>query len=225
MRQKFLQLCKRLNYKFSAFYTWLLRGGLKSCGEKVYFHYAVRLEQPGSISMGSGCILYPGVWINPVSEWAGGKYAGEVKLGDRVMVGYRVQISAAQSVVIEDDVAIGAGVVIVDHIHDHRYPGIPVFLAPLSKPAPVRIGKGSFLGVNCLIGPGVQIGEHAVVAANSVVLRDLPSYCMAMGNPARVTRFYDPASADPGVNDAPLATPEAVHLVTSNLSASEVPVG
>jgi acetyltransferase-like isoleucine patch superfamily enzyme len=225
MRSNFLQLCKKLNFRFGIFYTWLLRGGLKSCGKNVYFHYPVRLEQPGKISMGNGCVFYPGVWINPVAEWAGGKYAGEVKLGDRVLMGYHVQISAAQSIVIEDDVAIAARAVIVDHIHDHQYPGIPVFLAPLSKPRPVRIGKGSFLGVNCLIGPGVQIGEHAVVAANAVVLRDVPSYCMAMGNPARNSRFYDPASADAGVNDGPVATPEAVDLVTSNLSASEVPVG
>src|SRR3984957_2607666 len=222
MRSKFLQLCKKLNYKFAILYTWLSRGGLKSCGKNVHFHYPVRLEQPGSISMGSGCIFYPGVWINPVKEWAGGKYAGEVKLGDRVMIGYRVQISAAESIVIEDDVAIGAGAVIVDHIHDHRYPGIPVFLAPLSKPRPVRIGKGSFLGVNCLIGPGVQIGEHAMIAANAVVLRDVPSYCRAVGNPARVSRFYDPASRDSGVTDVQAATPEADFLVTSNLSPSEV---
>jgi acetyltransferase-like isoleucine patch superfamily enzyme len=31
-----------------------------------------------------------------------------------------------------------------------------------------------------------------VIAANAVVVKDVPSYCMALGNPARVTRFYDP---------------------------------
>ena len=225
MRTKFLQLCRKLNWKFNAFYTWLLRAELKSCGEKVELHYPVRLEQPGQISIGNECVLYPGAWLNPVSEWAGVKYTAEVKLGNRVAVGYRVQISAAQSIVIEDEVCISAGVVIVDHIHDYNYPDIPIFFAPLSKPAPIRIGKGSFLGVNCLIGPGVQIGEHAMIAANAVVLRDVPSYCRAMGNPARVSRYYDPASAASGVNDAPEATPEAVDEVTSSLSASEVEVG
>jgi acetyltransferase-like isoleucine patch superfamily enzyme len=225
MRTKFLQLCKKLNWKFNALYTWLLRAELKSCGEKVQFHYPVRLEQPGRISIGNESVLYPGAWINAVTEWAGEKHAGEVKIGNRVAIGYRVQISAAESVVIEDEVCLSAGVVIVDHIHDYRYPDIPIFFAPLSKPAPIRIGKGSFLGVNCLIGPGVQIGEHAMIAANAVVLRDVPSYCRAMGNPARVSRFYDPSSSDSGVTDVPEATPEAVALVTDNLSASEAPVG
>lgn len=222
MRKKILELSKRANWKFLAFYTWLLRGDLKSCGEKVEFHYPVRLENPGRISIGNGSVLYPGAWINPVSEWAGQKYTGEIKLGSRVAVGYRVQISAAESIVIEDEVCLSAGVVIVDHIHDHRYPDISIFFAPLSKPAPIRIGKGSFLGVNCLIGPGVQIGEHAVIAANAVVLRDVPSYCRALGNPARVSRFHDPTSSDSGVTDAQGATQEEV---TSHSFASEVSVG
>ncbi len=88
------------------------------------------------------------------------------------MIGYGVQISAAESIVIEDDVALSPGVVIVDHLHDHRHLGLPIFKAPLSKPSPVRIGRGSFLGAHCVIGPGVQVGEHAVVAANAVVVND-----------------------------------------------------
>lgn len=192
MRKTFLRLCKKIDQRFARVYTWLLRSSLKSCGRNVVIEYPVRLEQPGSIRMGDGVILYPRVWINPVAAWNAGEFAGEVHLGDRVKLGYGVQISAAQSVVIEDDVAVAAGAVIVDHNHDHRHIGTAIFDAPISRPRPVRIGKGSFLGVHCLIGPGVQIGEHAVVAANAVVVKDVPSYCMAAGNPARVTRFYDP---------------------------------
>jgi acetyltransferase-like isoleucine patch superfamily enzyme len=161
----------------------------------VRIDYPVRLEQPGSITVGDGSVIYPRAWINPVSEWAGTKYDGQVRIGKRVMVGYNVQISAAELVQIDDDVTVAAGVVIVDHIHDHRHVQMSVFEAPLSKPDPVRIGKGSFLGVYCLIGPGVQIGEHAVVAANAVVMRNVPSYCMAAGNPARLVRFHDPNAA------------------------------
>jgi acetyltransferase-like isoleucine patch superfamily enzyme len=75
---------------------------------------------------------------------------------------------------------------------------VPVYKAPLSNPSPVRIGKGAFLGVHCMIGPGVQIGEHAVVAANSVVVNDVPAYALAMGNPARVVRFQDAKAGNIG---------------------------
>lgn len=189
MRKKFLQLCKKLRYRFNRVYTWLWSSSLKSCGEGVRLEFPVRLEQPGSIAIGANSVIYPRTWINPVSESVGIRYDGKINIGERVIISYGVQISAADSVTIEDEVAIAMGAVIVDHIHDHDW---TMLYRPISKPLPVRIGKGSFLGVHCVIGPGVQIGEHAVVAANAVVTRDVPSYCMAIGNPARIVPFHDP---------------------------------
>jgi acetyltransferase-like isoleucine patch superfamily enzyme len=205
MRRKILKLWKKLNFRFNSFYTWMKVSELKRCGANVRFDFPVRLENPGSISMGGGTILYPRVWLNPVTEWRGNRYNGTIELGERVMMGYGVQISSAQSIIIEDDVAMGAGVVVVDHIHDHRYPGMPIIDSPLSIPESVRIGKGSFLGVYCLIGPGVQIGEHAVIAANAVVLKNVPAYCIAAGNPARIIRFHHPDDPKPAAKDLPEA--------------------
>lgn len=192
MRITLLRLFSRLNQRRVRLYTWMLRSSLKSCGQDVQIHYPVRLENPSAISIGSGAFIYANTWINVVSKWGGCQYDGEVSIGDRVAIAYSVQISAAKSIIIEDDVALSSGVVIVDHIHDHRHLDLPIFKAPLSQPRPVRIGRGSFLGVHCFIGPGVQIGEHAVVAANAVVLNDVPAYAMAVGNPARAIRFHTP---------------------------------
>jgi len=200
MRKGFLQVCKRLRYRFNGVYTWLWRSSLKSCGEGVRLEFPVRLEQPDSITIGANSVIYPRTWINPVSEWAGIKYHGQINIGERVIIGYGVQISAADSVVIEDEVAIAMGAVIADHLHDHSHLDCSVHYAPISKPLQVRIGKGSFLGAHCVIGPGVRIGDHAVVAANAVVTRDVPSYCMAIGSPARNVRFHDPER-----NDVPVA--------------------
>lgn len=193
MRKLILKVATKLRFRFSEFHTWLWSNSLERIGERVRIDFPIRIEQPGSISLGNECILYSRSWFNPVAGWSGQKYNGKIVLGDRVMMGYGCQISAASSVVIEDDVIVAAGVVIVDHIHDHRYVDAAIFTAPLSEPKPVRIGKRAFLGVHCFIGPGVQIGEHAVVAANAVVTKDVPAYCIAVGNPARLTRFHDPA--------------------------------
>ena len=196
MRKLILKVAIKLRYRFSAFHTWLWSNSVERIGEGVRIDFPIRIEQPGSISIGNGCILYSRSWFNPVAGWSGQQYNGKIVLGDRVHVGYGCQISAASSVVIEDDVTVAAGVVIVDHIHDHRHVGTAIFSAPISEPKPVRIGKQAFLGVYCFIGPGVQIGEHAVVAANAVVTKDVPAYCVAIGNPARLTRFHDPAVTD-----------------------------
>jgi len=193
MRKLILKVAKKLRLRFSELHTWLLSNSFERIGEGVRIDFPIRIEQPGSISIGNGCVLYSRSWFNPVAAWSGQQYNGKIVLGDRVLVGYGCQISSASSVVIEDDVTVAAGVVIVDHIHDHRHVDTAIFAAPLSEPKPVRIGKRAFLGVYCFIGPGVQIGEQAVIAANAVVTKDVPAYCIAVGNPARLTRFHDPA--------------------------------
>lgn len=197
MRKKFLRLCEKINFRICAMYTWLLRSSLKSCGPDVRLHFPVRFGKPESISLGTDCIIYPRAWINVVTDWNGITYDGEIRIGDRVRISYEVQISAARSIVIEDDVTISRGVVIVDHLHDYRHWDVSIFEAPLSAPAPIRIGKGSFLGAHCMIGPGVQIGEHSLVSANSVVVNDVPALSMAVGNPARVVRFHSPLTNAP----------------------------
>ena len=52
--------------------------------------------------------------------------------------------------------------------------------------APVVIEDRVWIGYNAEIRKGVTIGHHATIAANSVVTREIPPHCFAMGNPARV---------------------------------------
>lgn len=57
---------------------------------------------------------------------------------------------------------------------------------------PVEIGSHVMIGANCTILPGVRIGDYAVVAAGSVVTRDVESYTFVAGNPARLIREVKP---------------------------------
>lgn len=50
------------------------------------------------------------------------------------------------------------------------------------------IGKNCFIGVNSLICPGVKIGDECVIGGGSVVTKDIPSNCMAVGVPAKVIK-------------------------------------
>lgn len=52
----------------------------------------------------------------------------------------------------------------------------------------VRIGKRCFIGANAIILPGVTIGDEVVIGSGSVVTKDVPSNCIAAGNPARIIR-------------------------------------
>lgn len=58
-----------------------------------------------------------------------------------------------------------------------------------TKTGDVLIGDYSWVGINVYIGPGVTIGENSVIGANSVVTRNIPPHCIAVGNPAKVSKF------------------------------------
>ena len=58
------------------------------------------------------------------------------------------------------------------------------------------MGAGSWLGHGSVVLPGARVGEHVAVGAGSVVTGDLPSYSVAVGNPARVIKRYDTERAE-----------------------------
>lgn len=56
---------------------------------------------------------------------------------------------------------------------------------------PVAIGKNCWIGANVTIIPGVSIGDNTTIGAGSVVVKDIPNNCVAVGNPCKVIRSLD----------------------------------
>ena len=110
-----------------------------------------------------------------------------VRIGDRCLIGRGSGIVGHFSIEIGDDVWTGHHVYITDQNHGYEDISRPISQQTQPERA-VRIGDGSWLGHGCIVLPGVTIGRHVVVGANSVVTHDLPDYCVAVGTPARVIR-------------------------------------
>ena len=109
-------------------------------------------------------------------------------LKDRVDIGHNVSFVVNREIVIEEDVNVASGVRFMDSdAHPRDTADRIADLAPRPEEIkPVRIGRYSWIGQNSFILKGVTIGEGAVIGVNSVVVTDIPPYCVAMGNPARV---------------------------------------
>jgi len=145
-----------------------------------------------AISIGRDSIVNKGAVI--AAGWGPG-HAGlapdTLSIGDRCLIGRESSLVAHSSIVIEDDVWTGQQVHITDMNH-----GYVILDQPISKQsepdAPVRVGAGSWLGHHVVVLPGVTIGRHVAVGAGSIVTRDLPDFCVAVGAPARVVRRYLP---------------------------------
>lgn len=109
-------------------------------------------------------------------------------IGDRAFLNNRTEIAATHEITIGDDVLIGPHVMFMDSdYHDE------VTREPPGKSAPIRLGNRVWLGARVIVLKGVSIGDGAIVAAGSVVTKDVPAGMVAGGNPARVIRAVNDA--------------------------------
>ena len=114
--------------------------------------------------------------------------AGDVRIGE----GSRVGLGS----VVVGPVDIGRYVFLGQHvsvqglIHGYEDVTTDPNLQPLML-RPVKVGDYTHLGTNSTIVAGVTIGERCQIGAGSVVTKDIPSYCVAVGNPAKVVKRYD----------------------------------
>jgi len=106
-----------------------------------------------------------------------GQVGASIKIGNNC--GFSgVSIVADKEVVIGDNVSVGANSLIGDR-DDH-----PERL--YTMPKAIHIEKNVFIGMNCMIMKGVTIGENSVIGAGSIVTKDIPANCVAVGNPCKV---------------------------------------
>lgn len=120
-----------------------------------------------------GAIVRPGVRV--VHPWllSVGRHS---TIGDGAIVYNLGPISIGDHTVVSQRVHLCAGT------HDYRQPSLP-----LLRP-PIRIGSGAWICVEAFIGPGVTVGDNAIVGARAVVTRDVPPGVIVAGNPARVVK-------------------------------------
>lgn len=89
---------------------------------------------------------------------------------------------------IGNDVMMGTDVTVITRNHKHERTDIPMRLQGFEEEKPVYIGNDVWLGDRVTLMPGVHIGNGCIVAAGSVVTKDVPDYSIVGGVPARVIR-------------------------------------
>lgn len=134
---------------------------------------------------GSGCELYA------YNSHFGQKLNSKLIVGNNVRVTARCRITCAGSIKIGNDVLIAPDVFITDHNHGTN-PEIPGGYSKQSLLIEnVNIEEGVWLGHRACILPGVTIGKHSIIGANSVVTHDIPEFCMAAGAPAQIIKRWN----------------------------------
>jgi acetyltransferase-like isoleucine patch superfamily enzyme len=109
-------------------------------------------------------------------------------------IGMGATISAICRVEIGEETLLARNVYISDHTHGYEQVDIAIAAQGVVNVKAVSIGRCCWLGQNVCVLPGVTIGKHCVIGANSVVNTNIPDYCVAVGTPARVVKYYDSQS-------------------------------
>jgi len=137
-----------------------------------------------NFSLGDGSVIEDFSTIN--------NGVGDVFIGDRTIIGLGNTVIGPVN--IGNDVMFAQNVVV--SAMNHGYEDINV---PPSKQKDIirliTIEDEVWIGANCVITIGVTVGKHSIVGAGSVVTKDIPPYCIAVGNPAKVIKKYNKETA------------------------------
>jgi acetyltransferase-like isoleucine patch superfamily enzyme len=112
---------------------------------------------------------------------------GVLKIGDGTAINESTIITCTEEVTIGNDCMIAPHVFILDVDHEFGTKDLPMCKQGYNV-APVFIGNDVWIGTHSIVTKGVTIGDGAIIAANSVVNKDVPSFSIVGGTPAKVLK-------------------------------------
>lgn len=137
-------------------------------GEETKIWHFVHIRQKAKI--GRNCNIGKGVYVDT-----------EVEIGNNVKI--QNFVSIYRGVKIEEEVFIGSSVTFTNDLYPRA------FIWSEQKIIPTVVKKGASIGAGSTIICGITIGEYAMVGAGSVVTKDVSSFGLVYGNPAKLKGF------------------------------------
>lgn len=138
-----------------------------------------------SVTLGKDCRL------ETTTQYRTQVFTPRLTVGNHCVIQTLCHIGCINEVRIGDYVTIAERTLIIDHHHGDTSPeetSLPPRHRKLISRGSIVIGDCVAIGENCIIMPGVTIGDHSQIGGGSVVTHNIPPYSVAVGNPARVIK-------------------------------------
>lgn len=179
-----------------------------------YFIYRKKVTLKGDVALNYGTLM---LGMNKKSQIIIGKKAdiygclsvgknGKIYLGDYMLMGPRSVIQAIDSIQIGKFTYIGPDVLIMDSNHHSIYAkyrmidvlGVKKGISGTkASTKPITIGNHVWVGRRAMIFKGVTIGDRSIIAAGSIVTKDIPEDVIAGGSPAQIIKKIDQEKINP----------------------------
>ena len=155
-------------------------------GKKVYIGDFCRLDcySTGGVFLGDQVTIREFGWMQLTSHI--NNPGSSVRIGSQTYIGPRVTLGAAAELVIGERCQIGANVSFIAENHEFNIDS-EIFEQGVTR-AGIIVGNDCWIGNNVCVLDGVKIGDGVVIGAGSIVTKDIPSYSIAAGVPARIIR-------------------------------------
>lgn len=167
------------------YYKWVF----KTFGKNSTILSPIRIT-PRFIHIGQNVFIWPNCRIEGVSYYLKTRYYPIIEISDNVSIQQNLHLTCSGYIHIGTNTALAANVTITDINH----PYTDVLKAPENqelKVGTVSIESDCKIYNNVVILPGVHIGKHTIVGANSIVpAGKYPDFCVLAGNPARIIKRY-----------------------------------
>jgi putative colanic acid biosynthesis acetyltransferase WcaF len=134
-----------------------------------FYYPKVMLLKLFGAKVGNGVVIKPHVNI---------KRPSNLILGNHIWIGEQVWIDNLAKVIIEDNVCISQGAMLLCGNHNYNKSSFDLMVGE------IVLERGSWIGARALVGPGIRVKSHAVLSVNSVATNDLEPFSIYRGNPA-----------------------------------------
>lgn len=167
------------------------------------------LLNPLAFHHGKGAVIRRQAVINvsPINDFRLGAHStieeycvidngvGNIIIGSHTRIGLRSTLIGPLQ--IGNHIILAQNVVISGLNHTYQDTHTPIYRQKVAV-SPIIIEDEAWIAANAVITAGVTIGRHAVVAAGSVVTKDVPPYSVVAGNPAKIIKRYNPEKKEWG---------------------------
>ena len=161
----------------------------KKLGRNTFINRPLKIT-PKYIEVGDNVRIYKNCRIEGVSLYNNKTFTPIIVFEDGVSIQQNLHLTCALSITIGENTAIASNVTITDIHHPYDDINLPIEQQDIVCKK-VNIGCDSKIYNNVVILPGVTIGKHVTIGANSVVTKNIPDFCVVSGSPAKIIKKYN----------------------------------